>query len=187
MNVKEAIYQRRALRSLEPFEINQELILDLAECASLAPSCFNNQPWRFIFTYDKELLRELYSALSPRNNWAFNSSLIVTVFTKEDLDCQIKGRNYALLDTGISVGFMILRATELGLIAHPIAGYDEEKVKKILNIPEEMQVILLIIFGKKAKEINSSLSDEQKEREIKRPERLSFNEFVYINKYQEIK
>lgn len=187
MNVKEAIYQRRALRSLESFEVDQQLILDLAESASLAPSCFNNQPWRFIFTYDQEVLKELYTALNPQNNWAFTSPLIVTVFTKEDLDCQIKGRNYALLDTGISVGFMLLRATEIGLIAHPIAGYDEDKVKKILDIPEDMKVILLIIFGKKAKEVSSILTDKQKEREIKRPERLPINEFVYINKYQKTK
>lgn len=183
MDVKKAIYERRSLRSLEPFEVNQELIFDLAESASLAPSCFNNQPWRFIFTYDKEILRELYSALTPRNNWAFTSPLIVSVITKEELDCQIKGRNYAFLDTGISIGFMLLRATELGLIAHPIAGYDEDKVKKILEIPEDMKVILLIVFGKKAKEINPTLSEEQKERELKRPERLPLTEIVFINKY----
>ncbi|ACI18328.1 nitroreductase family protein [Dictyoglomus thermophilum] len=184
MEVKKAILERRALRSIEPFEVTQELIYDLAESASLAPSCFNNQPWRFIFTYDPDILKELYTALTPRNNWANNSSLIVTVFTKEDLDCQIKGRNYALLDTGMAVGFMLLRATELGLIAHPIAGYDEEKVKKILNIPEDMTAILLIVFGKRAKEINPNLSEEQKEREFKRPERLPIKEFVYLNKYK---
>ncbi len=184
MEVKRIIQERRSLRSLEPFEVTQELIYDLAESASFAPSCFNNQPWRFIFTYDQDILKELYTALTPRNNWAFNSSLIVTVFTKDELDCQIKGRNYALLDTGIAVGFMLLRATELGLIAHPIAGYDEEKVKNILNIPEDMTAILLIVFGKKAKVINPKLSEEQKERELKRPERLPINEFVYFNKYR---
>ncbi|MFB0562029.1 MAG: hypothetical protein ACETWM_12570 [Candidatus Lokiarchaeia archaeon] len=34
-----------------------------------------------------------------------------------------------------------LRATKLGLVTHPIAGYDEEQVKKVLNIPEDMRVI----------------------------------------------
>jgi nitroreductase len=185
MDVKKAIQERRALRSLEPFEVTEELILDLAESASLAPSCFNNQPWRFIFTYDNEILKELYTALTPRNNWAFVSPLVVTVFTKNELDCQIKGRDYALFDTGIAVGFMLLRATELKLIAHPIAGYDEEKVKDILNIPKDMQVIALIIFGKKAEKISTVLSDEQKERELKRPERQPIEKFVFINKYTE--
>ncbi|MDH7517474.1 MAG: nitroreductase family protein [Candidatus Thermoplasmatota archaeon] len=51
MNVKEAIVKRRAYRSLEPVEISIDLIKDLAECAQLTASCFNNQPWHmFLFT-----------------------------------------------------------------------------------------------------------------------------------------
>ncbi|MCK4297935.1 MAG: nitroreductase family protein, partial [Planctomycetes bacterium] len=49
MEVREAIERRRAYRSLDPAPISDELIRDLAESASLAPSCFNNQPWRFVF------------------------------------------------------------------------------------------------------------------------------------------
>lgn len=44
MDVKEAIRERRAYRSLDPVEITESLIRDLAESAQLAPSCFNNQP-----------------------------------------------------------------------------------------------------------------------------------------------
>lgn len=66
MNVKEAIEKRRAYRSLEPVTINEELIRDLAECASLTPSCFNYQPWRFVFVYEKSLLEELRSTLFER-------------------------------------------------------------------------------------------------------------------------
>lgn len=58
MDVHEAIKKRRAYRSLEPAEITDELIKDLAYHSSLAPSCFNNQPWRFIFVYDKEMLKK---------------------------------------------------------------------------------------------------------------------------------
>ncbi|MCK5260649.1 MAG: nitroreductase family protein [Thermoplasmatales archaeon] len=48
MDVKQAIIKRRAYRSLEPVEITEELIYDLAECARLTASCFNNQPWRYV-------------------------------------------------------------------------------------------------------------------------------------------
>ncbi|MGC8813059.1 hypothetical protein [Dictyoglomus sp.] len=47
-----------------------------------------------------------------------------------------------------------------------------------------MTAILLIVFGKQAKEINPNLSEEQKERELKRPERLPIKDFVYFNKYR---
>ncbi|MCX7845067.1 MAG: nitroreductase family protein [Dictyoglomaceae bacterium] len=183
MDVKDAIYNRRAYRLIEPIEITEELIKDLGEKASLSPSCFNNQPWRFIFVYEREVLEKLFTALSSGNKWATNSSLIVVVFTKKDLDCVIKEREYALFDTGIATGFMILRAVELGLVAHPIAGYDEEKVKEILDIPKDMTVITLLVFGKKTEKINPLLSEDQIEREKIRPQRLSLDKILYLNKY----
>ena len=57
MNVKEAIKDRRAYRSLDPIDITDEIIEDLANVAQLAPSCMNKQPWRFIFVRDKDHIR----------------------------------------------------------------------------------------------------------------------------------
>ena len=59
MDVKEAIGTRRAFRSLEPVEIKKELVNDLAECAQITASCFNNQPWRYVFVYEKGMLDKL--------------------------------------------------------------------------------------------------------------------------------
>ncbi|MCW3991402.1 MAG: nitroreductase family protein, partial [Candidatus Bathyarchaeota archaeon] len=143
MDVKRAIKVRRAYRSLDPVEITEELIRDLAESARLAPSCFNNQPWRFVFAYDPETLKELHTALSRGNEWAHLASMIIAVFSKPDLDCIVGEREYYLFDTGMATAFIILRATELGLVAHPIAGFRERRVKRILEIPEEMRLITL--------------------------------------------
>jgi nitroreductase len=130
MDVKQAILTRRAYRSLEPVEITEELIRDLAESARLTPSCNNNQPWRFVFVHDPEVLKKLHGALSKSNAWVQAASTIIAVFSREDLDCRIRGRNYYLFDTEMATAFIILRATELGLVAHPIAGYDEGAVKE---------------------------------------------------------
>ena len=54
MDVKEAINKRRAYRSLDPAEITEDLIKDLTESASLSCSCFNKQPWNFVFVYNKD-------------------------------------------------------------------------------------------------------------------------------------
>ena len=59
MDVCQAIRERRAFRSLKPAEITEDLIKDLAEHAQLAPSCSNNQPWRFVFVYDSTSLQEM--------------------------------------------------------------------------------------------------------------------------------
>lgn len=129
MDVKEAIRNRRAYRSLEQVEITEELVRDLAECAQLSASCFNNQPWRYVFVYEPGKLKEMHAALSPGNERARNASMIIVVFSKRDDDCVIRDREYYLFDTGMATAFLILRATELGLVAHPIAGYSPKKTR----------------------------------------------------------
>ena len=183
MNVNEAIEIRRAYRSLDPIEIEDTLIRDLAEKAQIAPSCMNKQPWRFIFIKEKDQLEKLFTTLSSGNKWVEKASLIIAVFSEPQNDCIIGERLYYLFDTGMATAFIILRATELGLVAHPIAGFNEEKAKEILKIPDEMRLITLVIIGKHSKEINPILSDAMKLGEKQRPSRKSLDKFVHIKEY----
>lgn len=183
MNVKEAIRVRRAYRSLAPVKISEETVHDLAEHAGLSPSCFNKQPWRFVFAYNKEVLTRLFDALSKGNAWAQAGSLVVAVFSEKESACLVNGREYFLFDTGLAAGFLMLRAAEMGLVAHPIAGFDEDRVKEILSIPRQMTVITLIIVGKKSQHIGPLLSEKQAAAEEQRPPRLDFAEFAYIDTY----
>jgi len=183
MEVKDAINKRRAYRSFDPVAITKELIKDLAESAQLAPSCSNNQPWRFVFVHDKEQLQKVFTTLTPTNKWIEKASMIIAVFGESKNDCIIKERQYYLFDIGMATAFIILRATELELVAHPIAGYDEEKAKRILGIPDEARLITLVVVGKHSKEINPVLSELMKLGEKQRPPRKTLEEFVFINKY----
>jgi nitroreductase len=187
MNVKEAIDKRRAYRSLEPVEITIDLIHDLAHHAILAPSCFNNQPVRYIFVYNKEKLMQLREALSKGNEWAYDASMIIAVFGQKDTDCIIADREYYLFDLGLSTAFLVLRATEMGLVAHPIAGFKGAKTKEILGIPKDMMVITLVIVGKHSDKISPALSEKQIGWEKERPERLPFEKFAYLNSYGNVK
>lgn len=184
MDVQQAINERRAYRSLEPAKITEELVKDLAKNAQLAPSCFNNQPTRFVFVYDPMSLKGLHPALSPGNAWAKDASLIIVVFSKKEDDCIIRDREYYQFDTGLATAFLILRATELGLVAHPIAGFSPKKTKEILGIPDEYKVITLVMVGKHADTLSPVLSDEQVEAEKKRPKRIPLNRFVYLNSFK---
>jgi nitroreductase len=183
MEVREAIRTRRAYRSLVPVEIDDETVRDLAESAALAASCFNNQPWRFVFVRDPEVLERMFETLPKGNAWVRAASMIVAVVSRADLDCQIKGRDYFLFDVGQAVATMILRATELGLVAHPIAGFSPKKVRPILGIPDDMHVVTLINCGRHSDEIGDLLSEEQAETEKRRPERRPFEEFAWMDRY----
>lgn len=183
MDVNQAIRERRAYRSLAPIAVTEELIRDLAESARLSPSCFNNQPWRFVFVYDQAILKEIHSILSRGNRWAQLASMIIAVFSRVDYDCVVRAREYYLFDAGMATALIMLRTTELGLVAHPIAGFNEDKAKEILGIPDDMRLITLVMVGRHSEEISPLLSASQAERERNRPERLPLEEFAYMNRY----
>ncbi len=128
-------------------------------------------------------MRSMYEVVSRGNKWVQLSSMIIAVFSKPEDDCQIRDRIYHQFDVGMATANLILRATELGLIAHPIAGFSPKKVRETLNIPDEYSVITLVIIGKKSKDIHSYLSEDQSEKEKNRPPRKSLDEFIFHNVY----
>lgn len=185
MNVKEATETRRAYRSFEPVEITKETMDELAKAARLTCSCFNNQPWRYVFAHGEPALSKVKEGLNPGNAWAKSSSMIIAVFGKKEKDCNIKEREYYLFDIGMATFALILRATELGLVAHPIAGFDPEKVKAALEIPADYLLITVINVGRKSTAINPVMSEKQVKDETQRPPRRSLEEIYAVDKFNE--
>jgi nitroreductase len=180
MDVTKAIEARRAFRSLDPVPIPDELIRDLARHAQLAPSCSNNQPWRFVFVRDPERLKELPAALTTNNEWVKAASMIVVAYSRKEDDCVIRDREYHQFDLGMAVAFLLLRAVELGLVAHPIAGFSPKKTREILGIPEEYQIVTWINIGLHSAAISPVLTPKQAQEEVERPARKPFEEFAVI-------
>ncbi len=184
MDVREAIQARRAYRALEPVEITDFIIHELATAAQLTASCYNNQPWRFIFARSMDALAKMHGCMNKGNEWTNRASLIIAAFAKKENDCLIKEREYYLFDLGMAVSAMQLRATELELVAHPIAGFSPEKVREAFRIPEEYMVITLINVGKKSEDTNT-LSEWQLSQEPHRPARLPLENIYSIDAFDE--
>jgi len=181
--VVDVINTRRAYRSLAPVTITEELVRDLARCAQLAPSCNNNQPARFVFVWEPAMLEKMKAVFNKGNAWCHADSMVVAVCAEKEADCLIHDREYYLFDTGMQTAFLILRATELGLVAHPIAGYSPKAVRAVLGIPDTMQVITLVNIGKHADFISPVLSEKQVYDETHRPERLPLEQVAFHNQY----
>jgi nitroreductase len=183
ITINKLIKERRSYRALGKIRVTKELVEDLAANAQLAPSCANKQPWHFVFVYEPEILEKLFLTLSAGNYWAKEASMVVAVFSKKDLDCiSDQTREYYLFDTGMAAALMMIRATELGLVMHPIAGYSQSKAKEILKIPEEMTIITLLIVGKKTDDF-SKITEKHQKIEATRPPRKPFKEFIWHNTY----
>lgn len=171
MEVKEAVDRRRATRALESKPVSDGLISELIGTMRLSPSCNNNQPWRVIVVSDPVSLEAVRTSLTKGNVWATRAPLIFVVCARLDDDCKLADRrDYYLFSTGIAVGEMVLRATELGLIAHPIAGYDALTIKEKLAIPADHVLITLVIIGYPGTDV-SMLSEKQLLAEVERPAR----------------
>lgn len=179
--VNPLIQARRARRALANRPVPESAILALLEAAHLAPSCFNNQPWRLVVATG-EALEELKEALTGGNYWARRAPAMIAVASQRDLDCKLSdGRDYFLFGCGMAVGFLMLQATQMGLIAHPIAGYDPAKVKEALGIPDDYVVIALVVLGWPGDP--AVLSDKHRELESSPRDRKPLSEVAFWNRF----
>lgn len=183
MEVAEAVRARRARRVFSSRHIEDAEVLSMIEAARLSASCFNNQPWRMVFCRSGAALDRVKDALAKGNVWATKADTIVVMAARPPDDCQLSDRrDYFAFDCGLALGQMLLRATELGIIAHPIAGYDPAKVRAAIGIPEEFIVVTLVICGYPGTD-DSLLSDKQKGWEAARPERKPVGENFFMDRW----
>lgn len=133
----------------------------------------------------KEQLLRMREAFNKGNEWARAASLIIAVFAKKEKDCIIKDREYWLFDTGMATAAILLRATEMGLVAHPIAGYSPERAKEILGIPPEYTLITLVNAGKKNEAMNPLMSEWQVKQEGVRPTRRLPGQLYSVDRFNE--
>lgn len=149
MELLKAIGDRRAYRAIKDGPLPEGALALILEAGTLAPSCYNNQPWRVVAA-EGDSLAALKGALAEGNAWATRAPAILAVAARESEDCRLEdGRDYALFDAGLCAMNMITQATALGLVAHPIAGYNPKKAKAALGIPGDYVLIALIVLGAK--------------------------------------
>jgi len=120
--------------------------------------------------------------MTKGNQWTERASMVIAVFSKPELDCIMKDREYYAFDTGMATALLILRATELGLVAHPIAGFRPDEVKPMLGIPADMKLLALVIVGKRSMVPNPVLSEKQLHDEAERPPRLPLERIAFIDR-----
>jgi glutaredoxin-dependent peroxiredoxin len=139
---------RRSFRAFSDKKISEDAIKRIMTAATYAPSCFNNQSWRFLVATEDEALNKVFGALSEGNYWFKHAKAAVVVATKPALDCVLNDRReYALFDCGLAAQNLMLQAFNEGLYAHAIAGYEPLKIKEAFNIPDDYIVITLIALG----------------------------------------
>jgi nitroreductase len=177
------IESRRAFRGLSAEPIPEDVVQRLFQAATFAPSCYNNQPWRFVAVRDPAILDAVKAQLSEGNVWAKTAPLIILACTKPSLDCRLdEGRDYSFFDLGLATMNLMLQADHEGLVAHPIAGFNPKKTKTACKVPSDFVVVSLIICGKRGE--NPALADWQVEREKGARQRKPITENCFHDTWQ---
>ncbi|MBZ3901168.1 MULTISPECIES: nitroreductase family protein [Streptomyces] len=128
--------------------VTDEELVSLLEAARWAPSARNAQPWRFLVgrrgdtTYQR-----LLDSLVPANQiWAGDSSLLVAAVAVELVDDGVPHHGPAY-DTGLAVAQLSLQAHALGLHAHQMGGFDPERVRASLGVPDGFRPLSVTAIG----------------------------------------
>lgn len=147
--VIELLENRQATRSIAPEPLDEDVIGELIEAARLAPSCFNNQPWRYLFLTSEQARAKGRQVLSDGNRpWAGRAPLLVIGHTRQQDDCVIKDRRYHQFDLGLSVMNIMLAATEHGLVARPMAGFSPQQARELFDLTDGIQPLVMLAIGK---------------------------------------
>jgi nitroreductase len=155
----------------EKGEVKKEKLDALIEAARWAPSCFNNQPWNYVFVSKSDSSRKgLEDALSLGNGWAKKAPILVAVAADPEKACKTNDIPYYAYDLGLSVMNLTLEAEHQGLRIHQMAGWDEKKARKAVGFPENYRVVVVFALGYEAdiKRIFDKLEERMKDK-LSRP------------------
>lgn len=144
------ILNRRSKRAMNGEVLDDEEFLPLIEAAKWAPSCFNNQPWRFfVGKKGSSFWDHLFGSLIEFNqSWAKNASHLILIVSVKNFEHNGKFSKTHSFDTGAAWANMALEGTSRGLVVHAMAGFNYDKAKEALNIGDEMQIEAMVAVGK---------------------------------------
>ena len=146
MDVFDAIKTRKSVREYLDKPVEDEKLNVILEAGRLAPSASNRQEWRFIVVRDPKTRRKLAEAASSQA-FVGQASVVIVACAETDNHVMRCGQLCYPIDVAIALDHMSLVATELGLGTCWIGAFNEQRVKEILGIPEEIRVVQLMPLG----------------------------------------
>ena len=178
MDVKEAIRTRRSIKHYDPsHKMTEAEVQELMEHAILSPTAFNIQHWRFVRIQDKNKRQQIFEAAWGQAQVVDASELLVLCADLNAWEKEPKRywrnapqaaqdailpaienyyanhhqgqRDEAIRSASIAAMNIMLMARAMGYDSCPMDGFDFDKVAKIINLPHDHIIIMMITIGKK--------------------------------------
>ncbi|OPX65779.1 MAG: nitroreductase A [Methanomassiliicoccales archaeon PtaB.Bin215] len=147
MQTFEAINARKSIRRFLDTPVEKEKIQMLLEAAIRAPSAMNKQCWRFVAVTNKETISQLAKCNMVFNGWLKDAPAVIVVCADPKESADMNDLPYYMWDAALAAQNLVLAATDMGLGTCFLAAYNEDKVKELLGIPEQLRVVCMTPLG----------------------------------------
>jgi nitroreductase len=162
MDVFEAIRTLLAVRSYQDRPVSDALVRRIVEAGRLTGSGMNRQPWHFIVIRDRETLRRL-GALASSGPYVAQAALAIAVAVDKS--------RFAVSDASRAIQSMLLTAWADGVGSNWVGFGGLERVKPLLDVPAELDVLAILPFGYPARAVGRGRKQRKPLRDVAHLER----------------
>ena len=153
MDILELLKSRRSIRKYKSQPVEEEKLNRCLEAARWAPSASNKQPWEFLIVKD-EVMRKKFAEIHPYAKFVAESPVVFIPLTNPEIHSK-----YHMSDTGLAILHFMIQAHAEGLgtcWAGVIGTSFESELKKLLNVPDNLNIMALVALGYPDQERESS-------------------------------
>ena len=177
MDTFEAISSRRAIKKFDSsYKMTSEQVDSLMKLAILSPTSYNQQNWRFV-TITDEIIKNKISIASRNQAQPKDGSLVILLcgnlnawkdnplqywrnstpekqehvknaLEKKYADSSENRRDEAMRSCGFAAQTIMLAARQMGLDSCPMVGFEYDEIAKIIQLPEDHLIVLMVVVGK---------------------------------------
>lgn len=152
MDFYDVVKKRRSFRIYKPDMPEKEKLERILEAARLAPTWANMQGVNYIIIQESEKVKAIWKAIGQRRKFVNAPIFIVGIISENGSGTNTNGEKYYGVDFGICFEHLILAATAEGLATCWIGFFNENKIKEILEIPDDYRVMGITPLGYSTKE-----------------------------------
>lgn len=164
--IDEIFLDRWSPRAMSGASLSEAELMVLFEAARWAPSSYNNQPWRILYARrESEHWPLFFGLLVPGNQkWAKDAAALLVMISKTTFDHNGKPSRTHSFDCGAAWENLALQGALKGYVVHGMEGFDYDRARIELKIPDEYQVEAMVAVGLPADP--DTLTEEQKKRDV---------------------
>jgi nitroreductase len=148
--IEPLFYRRWSPRAMSGKPITEAELMSLFEAARWAPSTYNEQEWRFLYARrDTPQWPDFFNLLAEGNQmWCSRAAVLSVVLAHKVFQRNGKSNPVHVFDTGAAFENLALQGTAMGLVVHGMQGFDFEKARSTLAVPQDFAVAAMFAVGR---------------------------------------